>query len=146
MLPQTAPYLINTIKNWPSVDLQLRVWFWADYCESGFLPSSEGMPDLVAALVRSLSCHILLVGRRTMKRFQIAWQKSKNIYVQISNVKICFDLLEIWNICCTDFLLLLILQFYIISLYTESSFLWLVDPHKQKVSTAGWWDYNYIYI
>lgn len=50
MLPQTAPYLINTIKNWPSVDLQLRVWFWADYCESGFLLSSEGMPDLVAAL------------------------------------------------------------------------------------------------
>lgn len=48
------------------------------------------------------------------------------------------------------FLLLLILQwqnkaFYIISLYTESSFLWLVDPHKQKVSTAGGWDYNYIY-
>lgn len=54
--------------------------------------------------------------------------------------------MEIWNICCSDFLLLLILQFYIISLYTESSFLWLVDPHKQKVSTAGWWDYNYIYI
>lgn len=48
------------------------------------------------------------------------------------------------------FLLLLILQwwnkaFYIISPSTESSFLWLVDPHNQKVSTAGGWDYNYIY-